>query len=149
MICIMKSRVYKIATFKTSNGFSIPITKTCLRRCLNISYYSMWFVSAIQAAIQNWVNSSSIWLCLWIWSFQCGHVWRKHLWRLRMWRDWGGGCLMESYCIFSFIYLANIYSGPGTKSMVVSRHSLHTHTHTHTGENTLICTHTCSAHTQK
>ena len=62
----------------------------------------------------------------------------------------GVGCLMESYCIFSFIYLANIYSGPGTKSMVVSRHSLHTHTHTHTHrwEHTHMHTHMLSPHTE-
>ena len=50
--------------------------------------------------------------------------------------------LMESYCIFSFIYLANIYSGPGTRSLAVNKKTspqqstphtrAHTHTHMHT-----------------
>lgn len=49
--------------------------------------------------------------------------------------------LMESYCIFSFIYLANICSGPGTASVAVNKtfpqqsttHTcVRTHTHAHT-----------------
>lgn len=46
-------------------------------------------------------------------------------------------CLMESYCIFSFIHLTNIYSPPGTRSIVVSKifpqqRITHTRVHTHT-----------------
>lgn len=45
-----------------------------------------------------------------------------------------GDCLIESYCVFSFIHLTNIYSHPGTRSMMVSKilsQQGNTQTHTH------------------